>query len=82
MQKRAAAGRPCQGRGYGSAAVAEIVRLVRKSGKYTYMGLGCEPENAVGLHIYEPLGFRFTGEVDHGEMQYRLELAGENGVAL
>lgn len=71
-----------QGKGYGRAAVAELIRLVRESGKYPYLGLGCKPENAPALHIYESLGFRFTGEVEHGEKQYRLELAGENEVSL
>lgn len=65
-----------QGKGYGRAAVELLLRLVGASGKYAYLGLGCKPENAPALHIYESLGFRFTGEVEHGEKQYRLDLSG------
>lgn len=63
-----------QGKGFGSAAVRLIISLARESGKYDSMDLGCEPENTVGMHIYEKLGFQPTGEVDYGEVQMKLEL--------
>ena len=61
-----------QGKGFGTAAVRLIISLVRESGKYDRMSLGCVEENAVGMHIYEKLGFRPTGEVEYGEVQMEL----------
>ena len=61
-----------QGKGFGTAAVREIIVLTKKSGKYDYMELGCKPENARALHIYEKLGFVPAGEIENGELPMRL----------
>lgn len=61
-----------QGQGYGTAAVEKIIDLVRESGKYAYMELGCKPDNMRGMHIYEKLGFRLAGPEENGELPMRL----------
>ncbi len=66
--------KPHQGKGYGRAAVEKLIRLVRESGKYDALELGCKPENAAGMHLYRSLGFLPTGEVEHGEVSMRLNL--------
>lgn len=63
-----------QNRGFGTSAVEKIIGLVRACGKYDAMELGCKPENVRGMHLYEKLGFRPTGEVEHGEVQMRLDV--------
>lgn len=65
-----------QGRGFGTAAVEKIAALARESGRYDCIELGCKPENAGAMHIYEKLGFRPTGEVEHGEVEMRLDFGG------
>lgn len=63
-----------QGRSLGTSAIEKIIDLARACGKYDALELGCKPENGRGMHIYEKLGFRPTGEVEHGEAQMRLDL--------
>ena len=63
-----------QGKGFGTAAVDLVISLVRESGKYDKLELGCKEENAAGMHVYEALGFRPTGEVEHGEVQMELTI--------
>lgn len=65
-----------QGRGLGTAAVEKMISLVKGCGKYGRLELGCKPENAGAMHIYQKLGFRLTGETEHGEAGMRLDLAG------
>ena len=63
-----------QGRGYGSAAIGEIIRLARESGKYTHLLIDYAPENHIAEHVYKKLGFRPTGKFEHGEYELRLDL--------
>ena len=60
------------GKGYGTEAVELIVRLARESGKYDFMILDCAPENYRARHVYEKVGFKATGEIEHGEEIFRL----------
>ena len=62
-----------QGRGLGTAAVERIAALARESGRYGRMELGCKPENAGAMHVYEKLGFHPTVVVEHGEVEMRLD---------
>ncbi len=55
-----------QGKGYGQAALAEIIRYFRDNGA-DRLYLCTEPENERGLHVYHKFGFRETGEVEDGE---------------
>ena len=62
-----------QGKGYGQAALAEIIRYFRELGADRLL-LSTEPENERGLHIYHKAGFRETGCIDDGEAILRLWL--------
>ena len=55
-----------QGKGYGQAALAEIVRYFKTNGA-DRLYLSTEPENERGLHIYHKAGFRETGVIEDGE---------------
>ena len=63
-----------QFKGYGTAAIREIIRLAKESGKYHFMLLGCDPENHAAEHVYRKLGFTPTGVFEHGENEFRLDL--------
>ena len=63
-----------QNRGYGSQAIRLLIQMAEASGKYDFMLLDCVPGNEIAIHVYEKLGFRPTGQIVHGEIEYRLEL--------
>ena len=62
-----------QGKGYGQAALAEIIRYFRALGADRLL-LSTKPENERGLHVYHKAGFRETGCIDCGEAVLRLWL--------
>ena len=62
------------GHGYGRAAVEEVIRRARASGKYDRLQLDCAPENHRARRLYERLGFRPTGEMNHGSVEMALPL--------
>ena len=53
-------------KGYGQAAMKEIIRYFRENGA-DRLYLSTEPENEVGFHVYRKAGFRETGIVSGGE---------------
>ena len=55
-----------QGKGYGQAALGEILRYFRDNGA-DRLYLSTEPENELGLHIYHKAGFRETGQISDDE---------------
>ena len=64
-----------QGKGYGTQAVGQIIRLAKDSGKYDCIILDYAPENEIAKHVYEKLGFLPTGEiVNGGEIEMKLML--------
>ena len=63
-----------QNKGYGTAAIREIIRLAKESGKYDSVLLGCAPDNHIAEHVYAKLGFRPTGVFEYGENEMRLDL--------
>ncbi len=63
-----------QNRGYGSQAVRLLIQLAENSGKYDFLLLNCSPENEIGKHVYEKLGFRPTGRIVNDEIEYRRDL--------
>lgn len=69
-----------QGRGYGRAALAAIVALLRHDfPRCRSVSLMVHPENIAAQRLYGAAGFRPTGEVNEaegGEPIYRLELVG------
>ena len=62
-----------QGKGYGQAALAEIIRYFRDHGADRIF-LSTEPENECGMHIYHKAGFVETGDIDDGEAVMKLML--------
>ena len=62
-----------QGKGYGQAALQEIIRYFRGLGADRIL-LSTEPDNECGLHVYHKAGFRDTGCIDCGEAVQRLWL--------
>jgi diamine N-acetyltransferase len=64
-----------QGRGYGKAAMLQVIgKLKRKKDCYD-ISISHEPENAVADRLYVQLGFENTGEIIEGEGVKRLLLA-------
>ena len=55
-----------QGKGYGQAALSEIIRYFKENGA-DMLYLSTEPENELGLHIYHKFGFRETGIFNEDE---------------
>ena len=55
-----------QGKGYGQAALQEIIKYFKDNGA-DRLFLSTEPENERGLHVYHQAGFRETGIIDDGE---------------
>ena len=62
-----------QNKGYGFKAVEKIVQMAKESGKYDYMIIDYVPENKIAGHFYEKAGFKHTGEINHGEIEIRLD---------
>ena len=62
-----------QGKGYGQAALAEIIKYFRDNGADQLM-LSTEPENECGVHVYHKAGFKETGDIDDGEAVFALML--------
>ena len=62
-----------QGKGYGQAALHEIIKYFKENGVDTIY-LSTAPENEVGLHVYHKAGFRETGEIEDGEAILVLKL--------
>jgi diamine N-acetyltransferase len=58
-----------RGQGYGRAAMLRILDEARERG-FSRVGLSTEPGNVKAIRLYESLGFRATGEIDHGEAVY------------
>lgn len=63
-----------QFKGYGTAAIREIIRLAKESGKYDFLLIDYAPDNKIAEHVYTKLGFRPTGVFEHGEIELRLDL--------
>ncbi|MBR4743921.1 MAG: GNAT family N-acetyltransferase [Oscillospiraceae bacterium] len=66
-----------QGKGYGQAALREIIRYFRDNGA-DRLYLSTEPENELGMHIYRKAGFRGTGITSDGEAVMMRMLKGPN----
>jgi diamine N-acetyltransferase len=62
-----------QGKGYGQAALHEVIKYFKENGVDTIY-LSTAPENEVGLHVYHKAGFRETAEIEDGEAILVLKL--------
>lgn len=65
-----------QGKGYGRAAMEEVVKRLRETPDCREVALSIEPENEVARKLYESLDFKKTGEVEQGEEVMRLKFDG------
>ena len=61
-----------QGKGYGRAAMVEVIRRLRAEPGCREIILSVNPENHSARKLYESLGFVKTGEVSYGEDVMRL----------
>ncbi|MBR3305547.1 MAG: GNAT family N-acetyltransferase [Christensenellaceae bacterium] len=68
-----------QGKGYGQAAMQEIIKYFKENGA-DRLFLSTSPENELGLHIYHKAGFRETGIIDNGEAVLMRMLKGQNRI--
>ena len=66
-----------QNKGYGQAALQEIIRYFKENGA-DRLYLSTEPENARGLHVYHKAGFRETGVIEGDEAVLMRMLKGPN----
>ena len=66
-----------QDKGYGQAALREIIQYFRDNGA-DRLFLSTEPENERGLHVYHKAGFRETGVIEDGEAVLMRTLKGPN----
>ena len=66
-----------QDRGYGQAALQEIIKYFKENGA-DRLYLSTEPENERGLHIYHKAGFRENGIISEDEAVLMRMLKGPN----
>ena len=66
-----------QGKGYGQAALQEIIKYFKENGA-DRLYLSTEPENECGLHVYHKAGFKETGMISYGEAVMMRMLKGPN----
>lgn len=57
-----------QRRGYGSAALIELIRMIAEIPDCSCIMLGVKPENNEAVRVYERAGFRLTGDILDGEL--------------
>ena len=68
-----------QGKGYGQAALQEIIKYFKENGADRLL-LSTEPENELGLHVYHKAGFRETGIISSDEAVLMRMLKGPNRI--
>ena len=63
-----------QGKGYGRAAVAEVIEKMRAEKDCREFYLSFVPENTAAESLYQSIGFERTGELNEGEIVMRFNL--------
>ncbi|QND54381.1 GNAT family N-acetyltransferase (plasmid) [Phyllobacterium sp. 628] len=66
--------RAFQGRGYGRAALRELLEEIRRLGHVRHVSICYEPENKGARHLYRTAGFLEEGLDEDGEMIANLDL--------
>lgn len=61
-----------QGKGYGRAAVQEVIRRISQQPGCDAILVSFEPENRIAEALYASLGFQHTGRIEGGETVVRL----------
>ena len=65
-----------QKKGYGRAAMTALIARLRSQTGYNAILISFVPGNTVAQKLYSDLGFKDTGEIEEGELVYRLGLTG------
>jgi len=65
-----------QKKGYGRAAMTLLLERLQSPKGYSAILISFVPENTVAQKLYSSFGFKDTGEIEDGELVYRLELTG------
>lgn len=65
-----------QRKGYGRAAMIALIAHLRSQKGYNAILISFVPENTAAKKLYNDLGFKDTGEIEDGELVYRLGLTG------
>ena len=68
-----------QGKGYGRAALTEVISRLSRLPDCTSISISYHPDNRVAERLYESLGFRRTGERLGHEVVARLDLPAQPG---
>lgn len=63
-----------QGKGYGRAALAQLLERIKQEVSPHAIYLSFEPENKNAEALYRSFGFEHTGEVEGGELVMKLTL--------
>lgn len=71
--------RAWQGRGYGKAALREVLGEIRELGHIRHVSICYEPENEAARQLYRAAGFVEQGLDEDGEMIADLALAASTG---
>jgi diamine N-acetyltransferase len=67
--------KPHQGKGYGRAAMRLIIDELKQLYQPTEIYISFEPDNTVARTLYESMGFQDTGEVESGELVFKLKVS-------
>lgn len=67
-------GHQYQGKGYGRAVMEMLLERLKSVPGYAAILISFVPENTAAQRLYSSLGFQDTGEIDDGEIVYRLPL--------
>lgn len=65
-------GKDYQHKGYGRAAMQNLLAHLKAQPGYAAIYISFVPENEPAKNLYASLGFQDTGEIDDGEIVYRL----------
>jgi diamine N-acetyltransferase len=72
--ERLMVGHQYQGKGYGRAAMNLLLQRLKATPGYTAILISFVPDNTAAERLYSSLGFEDTGEIEEGEIVYRLAL--------
>lgn len=63
-----------QNKGYGKAALTELINLLKNTFNCTEIYLSYEPDNDIANKLYSNAGFVKTGEIEEGELVSKLSM--------
>lgn len=72
--ERVMIGEAFQGQGFGRAAMTALIERLRSQKGYIAILISFVPENDAAKKLYSSLGFKDTGEIEEGELVYRMAI--------